>query len=188
MSCFVFLLSQAREHPADRLRQRQQLLLGDEVVEQLGLMGNRPEATTDVELEAALLDAVLFSHDRHRTDVVHVCQAAAMARTAREGDLELTPEVLGVLVAEQEVGKSLRVQRDIEDLVATNARLGASRDVAHRVPARLSCRHTARCEAPHHRRRIVDVDVVELKVLPCRDVADAVGILLRQIGEDPHLL
>ncbi len=36
--------------------------------------------------------------------------------------------------------------------------------------------------------RVVDVDVVELEVLPGGDVADAVGVLLGEVGEDLHLL
>ena len=100
------LLAQAGEHAADGLRQRQQLLLGHELVEQLRLMRHRAEPAADVELEAALRLAVLIAGDRDAADVVEVGQAAGVVAAAGERDLELAAEVLRVVVAEQEVGRA----------------------------------------------------------------------------------
>src|SRR5207249_1834015 len=54
----VLLLAEAGEDAADRPRHRQQFFLGQELVEQLGLVRHGAEAAADVQLEPALLLAV----------------------------------------------------------------------------------------------------------------------------------
>ena len=59
--------------------------------------------------------------------------------------------------------------------------------VAHGVAARLARGDADGGEAPHQRRRVVDVDEVELEVLARGDVDDAVGVLLGEVGQDLEL-
>ena len=119
---------------------------------------------------------------------MHVHQAAGVLPAAGERDLELAAEVLRVGMAEQEAHDRLRVGRDVEGLVAADAGERAGGDVAHRVAAGLAGGDADRGQAAHDVRRVLDVDEVELEVLPRGDVADAVGVLLGEVGQDVHLL
>ena len=118
---------------------------------------------------------------------MHVRQAAGVVGAARERDLELAAEVLRVLVAEQEVGESARVGRDVEGLVGADAGERAGRDVAHGVAARLARGDADGGEATHQRRRVFDVDEVELEVLARGDVEDRVRVLLGEVGQHLEL-
>ncbi len=121
------LLAEAREHAAHRLRDRQELFLGQELVEELRVLRHRAEAAADVVLEAALRFAVDDARARDAADVVEVGQAARVVLAARERDLELAAEVLRVVVAEQEERERVRVRRDVERLVVADAGVRAAR-------------------------------------------------------------
>ena len=112
----------------------------------------------------------------------------ACCAAAGERDLELAAEILRVGMAEQKAHGRLRVGRDVERLVAAHAGERAGGDVAHRVAAGFARRDADRGQAPHDVRRVLDVDEVELEVLARGDVADAVGVLLGEVGEDVDLL
>ena len=93
----------ARTRGTIGLRQRQQLLLGQELVEQLRGVRHRAEPAADVELEAALRPcrrprACCAMQPRSWKLV----RPQAFVLAAGERDLELAPEVLRVVVAEQE--------------------------------------------------------------------------------------
>src|ERR1700732_5062527 len=103
-----------------------------------------------------------------------------MLRTAAECRLELPTEVLAVGMAQQEFGECLRIRGDIEYLIRAHARVRASGDVADRVSAGLTGGDGGGREATHQSGRIVDVNVVKLKILPGRHVRYAVRGLLGQ--------
>ena len=117
----VLLLAEAGKDARHRLRDREQLLFREEGVEQLRLVGHRAEPAADIEGEAA----VAVDDLRDGPQVVHLRQAAGLAFAAGEGGLELAAEVLGVLVAEQELRAGLGVGGDVEGLAAADAREGA---------------------------------------------------------------
>ena len=110
-----------------------------------------------------------------------------MFPAAGEGHLELAPEVLGVGVSQQEPRGGPRVGRDVERLIGAHAGQGARGDIADAVATGLACRDAHGRQPPHEGGRVVDVHVVQLDVLPGRDVADAVAVLLGDIGERVHL-
>ena len=92
---------------ADRLRDRQQLFLRQELVEQLRLVRHRAEAAADVELEAALpLPSTIWVLAMAPRSWMFV-RPQAFCCAAREGDLELAAEVLRVGVAQQEERQAL---------------------------------------------------------------------------------
>ena len=71
--------------------------------------------------------------------------------------------------------QSFGVRRDVEDLGRRHAGVRARRDVAHGVAARLA-RRQARVGQPSHRQfDVVQLQEVELQVLPRRDVAEPAG-------------
>src|SRR5581483_3914070 len=115
-------------------------------------------------------------------------QAAGMLRTAGKGKFELSPEILCVRMAEQELRRRFRIGSDVESFVAANASERAGGDVAHDIAARLARRDPDSGETPHQRRRVFDMDEVILDVLSRGDVRDSVGVFLREICERLHLL
>ncbi len=80
------------------LSERRQRLC--QLVEDFGLVRHGAESPSDVELESALFDAVDLPHDGDGAHVVHGDQAAGVLATPGKGDLEFTPEILDVLMAE----------------------------------------------------------------------------------------
>ena len=140
----ILALPEAREDPAHGLRDGKELLLGEELVEDLGRLRDRAQPAADDDLEAALDDAVDLARARDRAQVVEVGEAARVLLAARERDLELAPEVLRVVVAEQEERHGLRVGGDVERLLAADARVGAGGDVPNGVAARLARRDPRR--------------------------------------------
>ena len=62
---------------------------------------------------------------------------------------------------------------DVEGLVGGDAGIGACRDVADRVAARLARRQPGLGEAPHDVLDVVELQEMELEILPRRDVGEA---------------
>ncbi len=184
----VRLLPQPSEHPRHRLGHRQQLLLGQELVEELGGVGDGAEPAPDVIAEAPLRLPVHHAGLGDAAHVVEVGQPAGLTVAAGEGHLELAPEVLGVVVPQQEVGDRVRVGRDVEGLGLAHAGQGAGGDVADGVAAGLAGGDPHRGQAAHEVRRVLDVDEVELEILAGRHVQDAVRVLLADLGQDIELL
>ena len=110
-----------------------------------------------------------------------------MVLAAGERDLELAPEILHVIMTQQKVGQRARIGRDIEGLVVTHARQWAGRHIAHGVATGLTRGQANRGQATHQIGRVVDVYVVQLKVLARRNVQDAVRVLVGQICQRLHL-
>src|SRR5579863_8843689 len=104
-----------------------------------------------------------------------------MLRAAAESGLELSAEILGIGMAQQEFCERPGVRSDVEYFVLANTGVGASGDVANRIAAGLARGDIRSRETPHQRRRVVNVDVVELESLARGDVGDTVGIFLGQI-------
>ena len=179
----ALLLAQAREDTRDRLREREQLFGGAELREHLGLHRHGAQAAADDDLEPALT----VDHLRHGAEVVERDQAAGVVVAAAERDLELAPEVLDVRMPQEILRARVGVGRDVEALGAADARELARGHVAHAVAARLTRGDADGRQAAHHIRRVLDVDVVELDVLPRRDVEDAIRVLLRELRVDLEL-
>ena len=92
----ILLLAQPRKNTRYRLRQRHQVFRGKEIAIELGLERQRAQAAADKHLEALDLLAAAVLHLRNGSNVMHAGQAAGVIPAAREGDLELTAEILGV--------------------------------------------------------------------------------------------
>lgn len=81
-------------------------------------------------------------------------------------------------MAQQMARQRLGVRRDVEQLVRRDARVGARRDVADRVAARLARRQARARQTPHCRVHVVQLHEVKLQVLTRRHVAEAARVVL----------
>ena len=91
-------------------------------------------------------------------------------------------------MAQQKFRQRARIRRDVEHFVLADAGVGAGRHVAHGISASLARGDAGGGEAAHQAGRVVDVDVVKLKILARGDVRDAVGIFLGQLRHGFQLL
>ena len=79
----------------------------------------------------------------------------------------------------EEEGQSMRIRRDIECLSLADSRKWAGGYIADNVPASFTRSDPDGGQSTHQVGCIIDMEVVKLDVLPCRNVGDAVGIFLR---------
>ena len=91
-------------------------------------------------------------------------------------------------MAEEVAGQRLAVRRDVEGLVGVDAGVGAGRDVADRVAARLARRQAGALQVIEQLGDDRERHEVELQVLPRRDVAVAARPALGHVGEDARLV
>ena len=183
----VLLFTQPREDPGAGLREGQHVVGRDEILVESGLMGQRSETATDVDLETVHQFAVHVLNLGNGADVMHHRQPASVVLATGKSNLEFAPEVLGVRMAQQEIRHRLSVRRHVEGFVAANARIRAAGDIANDVAASFLGSDAGLGKATHQIGRVVDVDEVILDILACRNVADAVGVFFRQVGQRVHL-
>ncbi len=134
------------------------LFLRHKVGQHLGLMGHGTQTATHEDLETPLDLSVDLTRLGQVSKVVQLDQTTGFVFTAGEGDLDLAPEVLNIVVTQQEPGQGVGVGRDVEGLGAADAREGTGGDVAYRVAARLTRGDTDGGQAAHEIGRVVDVD------------------------------
>ena len=91
-------------------------------------------------------------------------------------------------MAQQKARQRFGVRRDVEPLVGGDAGVRAGGDVAHRVAARLARRQPGVGEATHRRLDVVQLDEMELDVLPRGDVAEAARVALADVGQRVELI
>ncbi len=142
-------------------------------------MRNRAESAADVDFETALT----IARSGDESYVVQPDESASIVAAAGECHFELSAEVLRVGMTEQKVGCRSGVGRHVESLFPADAGDGAGGDVTHRIAAGFAGGDAGRREPPHQRGCVRDMDEVELEILTCGDVRNAVGVLFRQLGK-----
>src|SRR5438552_2111051 len=91
-------------------------------------------------------------------------------------------------MTQQELRARFRVRCDIENFAPAHTCNRACRDVTNRIAARFSRRDAHRPQPPHHVWRVLNMDVVKLKVLARRDMEHAVGIFFRNFRKRIQLI
>src|SRR5579859_3042723 len=82
----------------------------------------------------------------------------------------------------------MRVGRYVENFIGANAGVGAGSDIANTVSASLASGDIYRGEPAHDAGRVVNLDIVELKILAGRNMGDAIGVFFRQLAHYLELL
>ena len=170
----VFLFTQPRKNPRNRLGYGKQLLQRKECFEELGLVGNRSQPPSNVKLESPAFDPILGACDRDSSHVVHADQAASLLSAAGKGDLEFAAEILSVRMSQQETGAGFGIWGHVERFAVTDARQGAGRHIAHRVATGFPSRDSHRRQPSHQGGSVLNMDEVELEILPRGHVQDPV--------------
>ncbi len=184
----ILFLAEPGEDSGYGLRERQNLFHRNKRVKEFRHVRDGAKSATDEHLKSPLLRSVLVPGAGDEADVVHVRQAASVLRASAERGLELPAEVLAVRVAQEKLRQRAGIGRDVEHLVLADSRIRARRHVADRIAAGLAGRNTGSRKTAHQARSVVDVNVVELKILPRGHVRDVVGVLLRQLRHGLELI
>ncbi len=162
------------EDGQDRLGDAHDLVGWDELEEGVGEPGGGAESAAHNHLETLLLSAIDDAGAGDVAEIVHGGETVVVVGGG-EGRLELAGELLRNLQAEAVHGDGLGVGRDVERLVGADAGEVVGGDVANGVAAGLARRQADRRQQAHDRRRVGQLDVVELEVLAGGDVADLAG-------------
>ncbi len=169
-------------HPQHRFDGGQQVLARRELLERLGRVRVRAQATRHEHAEAGLEGAV-GARAVHRDDAgVVEHRLAAVGGAAGEVDLELAGEPLRDRVAQEEVLGGLGPRADVEHLVGARAGEMAARHVAHGVAARFAAGEPDRREEAQDLGRLLELHEVELHVLAGREVTPAAREVLGDVA------
>ena len=184
----VLLLAVDREDPQQRLGERQQLLLGEEVGVLQRLVRDRAEAAPDHHPEAAPGGAVGPPHSGRQPQIVERAEVPERVVDSGQEDLELAAQALAVGVPQEVAGQLHAVGGDVERLGRADAGVGGRADVAHDVAARLLAGHLGAVEGAHHLGAVGQLHPVDLDVLAGGEVGDAVPVDLGDVREGAQLL
>ena len=116
------------------------------------------------------------------TQVVESRQSR-VAVGAGEGNLEFPWQVPGVLFADQAISQGIYPGADVERLLGVVAGLWRAQDVAHRVAAAPARREADSGEIAQQGRNLSDGHVVDLDVLPGREMQERAAVAVGEIGE-----
>ena len=150
--------------------------------------GLAPKPAGDEHAEAGLEGAVgQRPVDGDDADVVEH-RLTAVGHASGEVDLELPGQPLGVRAAQEVLEGGIGPRRDVEDLVRAGAGQVAAGDVADGVAARLPAREAHVGEAAERRGDVLQLDEVELDVLPGGEVPPAPAPPLGDVGQGIELI
>ncbi len=184
VALLVLVVAQPVKHPQHGFSDAENLRRRDELVQRRTGPDQNRRAAADGDAESA---AAAGRDDGAKPEIVDR-GGDVIDRAAFEGDLELAGQRRAEWMAQQEAGHRFGVRRHVEDLVAGNAGIRTRRDVAHRVAARFARRQPVLGEPAQRRLHVVQLDEVELDVLPRGDVTEAARILLADVGERDQLV
>ena len=125
--------------------------------------------------------------DGGERDVVDLV-VGALGRAAADRGLELARQVGERRVADVPVVDGGDLRRGVDQLVGVQARERAAHDDPGRVAAGLGGGQADGLQRLPDRRDRLDLDPVQLDVLPVGDVGGAPGVPDRDVGDDPQLL
>ncbi len=171
-----------RPGAGDRREHLDGLVLGHEDAELLCDARHRGEPAADQHAEA-LLALVQRAHER---DAVDLGRVVAVGR-GRDRVLVLARQVGEVGVAVEEIGRLLDDVGAVEQLERVDALHRRARDVAHGVAAAAGGRDARRVEVREDVGQAVQGQVVELHVLTCRELADALAVAIRDLADRAQL-
>ena len=144
-------------------------------------MGIGPQAAGHEHPEPSLHATV---HLAGGGDYAHIVEhgLAAVGGAAREVDLELAGQALGVGMAQEVQCGSPGPGGDVEHLMGAGTGQMAALHVADGVAAGLPGGEPHRGQGSHHVGNVVDLHIVELDVLAGGDVAPASGVGAGDVG------
>ena len=124
--------------------------------------------------------------NRRETDVVDL-GIRTPGTASRDGDLELSRQVVEGGVPVHELGRFPDERRGVDQLLGVESRDRATGDVARDVAARAHRGDVLEPERLEHLRQALERHPVQLKVLADRDVGDPASVPLGEVGDRPEL-
>src|ERR1035438_1159250 len=157
----------------------QQVLFGDEIVEELRFDGEWTEPTAYGHAEAA----AAVADGGAEADIVDGAGYAIAAAATIESEFEFAREVAGEVLAQECEGQALGVRANVEDFVVGDAGQGAGGDVADGVVAGFAIGHADIGQQVHEAGDVGERYEVILDVLAGSKVRSAAGEFVGDAGE-----
>jgi len=123
---------------------------------------------------------------RHFPELAPPAEKEADSSAPSKNDRFLADLMEGM--AEEKLCQRVGIRSYIEHLVLADAGEGATGDVAHRIAAGLAGGDADGGQAAHQRGSIVNMDEMQLEILPSRDMGDPIRVFLCQLGQHLQLL
>ena len=184
---FVVAVSGLIKDAQDRFHRGQQQLTRRKGLQRQRWMRIGTQTASDKNSETCFdLTVVADSFGGDHADIVEH-RLAAVGGAAGEVDLELAGHALRDWIAEEVLERRFSPLGDVEDLVRAGSCEVARLYVAHGVATRFACRHPNRTQEAHDFWDLVELGIVELDVLPGRDVSPAARVFLHEIGQHVEL-
>ncbi len=181
VALLVLVVAARGIEPHHRVGEVEDLARRQELEQQVSRGRQDRRAAGDGHAEAAARGAVHVDAGA-QADVVDRGERVVLG-AAFEPDLELARQLRAQRLAQQVARERLGVGRHVERLVRRDAGVRARRDVADGAAAGLARREPGLGEPPHHRLDVVELQEVELDVLPRRDVPEAARVALGDVRE-----
>ena len=152
-----------------------------------GPIAARALFATDEDVEAVDLGAVELAHGGGEGDVLGL-GVAAVFEAAGDGDVELARQVGELAIADDDLVELADDRRGVEELVLTEAGDGAATDAADVVQTGLLAAQADVFEAAEDVGDVGEGEPAELDLLAGGEVAEALAVLVGEVGDDPQLL
>ena len=150
----------------------------------LPMNGVRPSPPPTITSKPALAGAVPV---HAQADVVHL-HRRAVVRRGGERDLELARQERELRMQREVLAQQLRPDARILDLVGRDAGPLIGGDVAHAIAAGLHAVQAGAREIGHRVGQLLELDPVELDVLPRGEMAVVAVVAPRHVREHAHLV
>src|SRR6185312_16665929 len=134
-----------------------------------------------------LFEAIHLALDGGQGDIVDL-RVGAPERAAGGGDLELARQVYEFGIAGEAACELLGQRAGIDQLMSVKTGERAAGDVAHHIAAGALGAESDLVERLLDLNNALQSEPVELDVLAGGDVGEVVGVLLRQLADEPQLL
>src|SRR3989441_9174560 len=188
-ACFHsrFALTISIEEAQNRSGEIENLFGGKEFSVKLRQMRRTAQPTAEIHSKPALNLAIHFTGSGPEAYVVNA-QGGMIFGAAFEGNLELAPQVLVVLVSHQVTEQSFGIRPDVKGLAGRCSGAVTRRDIAHGISTSLTCSNSSLGQKTQERRRFFEFHVIYLCIFARGEMHEAAAELIRGGGQSLKLI
>ena len=183
-ACFHarFALTITIEEAQNRSGQIENLSGGKEFSVKLRQMRRTAKPTTEIDSKPALNLAIQFTGSGPEANVVNA-QRGMIFGAAFEGNLELAPQVLVVLVSHQVMEQRFGIRPDVKGFAGRSSGAVTRRDIAHGIAASLTRGNSSFGQKTQERRRFFEFHVIYLCIFAGGEMHETAAELIRGGGQ-----
>src|SRR6266568_550372 len=170
------------EEAQNRSGEIENLSGGEEFSVKLRQMRRTAKPTAEIDPKPALNLAIQFTGSGPEANVVNA-QRGMIFGAAFEGNLELAPQVLVVLVSYQVTEQSFGIRPDVKGFAGRSSGAVTCRDIAHGISASLTRGNSRLAQKTQERRCFFEFHVIYLGIFTRGEMHEAAAELIRGGGQ-----